>query len=172
MHLRYAAVAAAIFIAAPATYACAQEAPVPLDPQTAVISAATNPVKHVLIATYLDEGDVNAALKTAKTVYTFGNVITFTCTAACTLEFNVMAQIGQNKTAKNLWDICATLNLKTDPFVCAFQGTLPVDGSYVIGNYSWSVPLAKGAHTVQPTVYVTSPATLQNYHAAYRVYQP
>jgi hypothetical protein len=84
-----------------------------------------------------------------------------------------MLQMEGNTTKGNLWGICAQVDKVSKNFSCAYQGTLPIDKSYVIGNYAWSVSLTKGAHTAQSTVYVkTGPAILGSYHIAYRLYQP
>jgi hypothetical protein len=153
----------------------AQNVAVPTDAPLDEASAVKAAVKHVLVATYFDEGDADVTLSKPKTTYTFGNVVTVTCTAACTLEVAAIVQMGGNKVANNLWSICADIDDKTDLVFCPYQGTLPTNQSYVIGSYIWSVstPLGKGTHTVQPTAYLeTGPANVVNYHYTYRLYQP
>jgi hypothetical protein len=103
----------------------------------------------------------------------FNAATPFTCKAACTLEVDIMIQIGQNTTTGNLWDICAQVDQSGSKFQCSFQGTLPTDKSYVVGNCAYSVSLKKGRHVVQGTVLTqTGAAALGTYHALYRVYQP
>jgi hypothetical protein len=148
-----AAAALGLFATLPAR---AQDAPTEVGP----VSAGPAPVDHVLKSSFLDQGYINFFMKKGKTSYTFGNVISFTCTAACTLELEVMLQVGGNKTAGNLWDICGYVDKSSTGFTCAYQGALPTDGSDVIGNYAWSVSLSAGTHTAQPEAYVIAPATL------------
>jgi hypothetical protein len=82
-----------------------------------------------------------------------------------------MEQIGGNKTAKNNWDICAAIDKTGTP--CFFQGALPTDSSFVIGNYIWSMSLRAGAHTAQPEVGVEAgAATISSFHITYHIYQP
>jgi hypothetical protein len=136
-------------------------------------SATANPVAHVLRSTFIDEARFPYSLPNGNINYTFAHVTRFTCTAACTLEMAAMVQAGANKTAGNLWSICADIDKQTNLLECPYQGTLPTDQSSVIGNYAWSASLAPGIHKVQPTVFVkTGAAGLNFYHIIYRVYQP
>ncbi len=135
-------------------------------------STSSPPVNHILQQTLIDQGPSGGTIPKAGT-FTFNAVTPFTCKAACTLEVEIMLQIGENTTSGNLWDICAQVDQSGTNFQCSYQGTLPTDKSYVVGNYSYSVSLAKGKHVVQGTVFTkTGPATLGTYHAHYGVYQP
>jgi hypothetical protein len=136
-------------------------------------SAATAPVSHVLVSTFFDQGEADAELSKIKTFYTFGDVTSITCNVACTIEVEEMLEVGENKSAENFWSGCAAIDGKSSDLVCVFQGALPTDTSYVIGNYTWSVSLTKGTHTLQPTAIVeTGPAVVAYYHMTYHVYEP
>jgi hypothetical protein len=129
-------------------------------------------VKHVLKSTLFDGGAIKAGGLPKAGLYFFTKPVSITCTTARTLEVSIMEQLADNKTAKNLWGICADVDGKTDGFPCLFQGTLPTDSSPVIGNYLWSVPLAPGTHTSEPLVFVSASAVIFNFQIAYRIYQP
>jgi hypothetical protein len=129
-------------------------------------------VNHVLKSTLFDGGPVKRGGLPKPGLYFFTKPVSFTCTSACTLEVSIMEQLSGNATAKNLWDICADVDGKTDGFPCLFQGTLPTDSSAVIGNYLWAVPLAAGTHTAQPLAGVSAAAVISNFQIAYRIYQP
>jgi hypothetical protein len=130
-------------------------------------------VKHVLVSTFIDQSTKLFGLPKGNTVYLVGNAIPFTCATSCTLEVDAMVQLGGNTKKGNVWDISAQVDKISKNFSTAFQGTLPIDKSFVIGNYAWSVSLAKGAHTAESTVFIlTGPVALGTFHFAYRVYQP
>jgi hypothetical protein len=111
-------------------------------------------VKHVLVSTFIDQGTNGGGLPKGNTVYAVANAIPFTCATSCTLEVNAMLQMGGNTTKGNLWDTCAEVDKVAKNSSCTFQGTLPIDKSFVVGNYAWSVSLTKGVHTAQSMVYV------------------
>jgi hypothetical protein len=129
-------------------------------------------VNHVLKSTLFDGGQIKAGFLNKAGVFVFANSVSFKCTTACTLEVEIMEEVGNNKTAKNFWDICAEVDGGKTATPCIFQGTLPTDSSFVIGNYLWSVPLPAGAHTAEPEVGVAAPATIANFHITYHIYQP
>jgi hypothetical protein len=129
-------------------------------------------VSHLLKFTLFDGGTVKVGGLPKKNTYTFTKPVSITCTKACTLEVSIMEQVGGNTAASNFWSICADVDGKTDSFLCPFQGTLPTDKSAVVGNYLWSVPLAAGTHTSEPTVFVSGSAVIFNFQIAYRIYQP
>jgi hypothetical protein len=129
-------------------------------------------VNHLLKLTVFDGGPVKLGGLPKAGLFIIAKPVSFICTRACTLEVSIMEQLHGNRTAKNLWSICADIDGKTDGFPCLFQGTLPTDSSPVIGNYLWSVPLAAGTHTSNPLVFVSAPAVISNFQIAYRIYQP
>jgi hypothetical protein len=132
-------------------------------------------VSHVLLSTILlqDTPTPNLKLPKGKTTYNFTSAVFITCPiAVCTLEIEAMVQAGQNKTAGNLWYICANIDGKSISPTCPYQGTLPTNSSFVAGHYAWSTSLKKGMHTLSPVVFVTAPAGLASYHLAYRLYKP
>jgi hypothetical protein len=130
-------------------------------------------VNHVLKTTLLDGGTVKLGGLPKAGLFFVGTPVSFRCTAACTLEVGIMEQVGGNRTPKNFWDICPLVDKKTtNAAPCLFQGALPIDSSFVVGNYLASVPLHAGAHTAQALVGVSAKATITFFQIAYRVYQP
>jgi hypothetical protein len=129
-------------------------------------------VNHVLKSTLFDEETtIKDGFLPKPGLYVFTTPVSFSCTAACTLEVEIMEQMGENKTAKNSWYICVEVD-KTG-ISCPLQGNLPTDSSFVVGNYIWSMSLPAGAHTAQPEVGVEAgPATIESFHITYHVYQP
>jgi hypothetical protein len=129
-------------------------------------------VNHVLKSTLFDEeSTIKKGFLPKPGLYILTTPVSFSCTAACTLEVEIMEQLGGNTTAKNNWDICAAIDKTDTP--CLFQGTLPTDSSFVMGNYIWSMSLPAGAHTAQPLVGVEAgPARIGSFHITYHVYQP
>ncbi|HEY1260117.1 MAG TPA: hypothetical protein VGF34_12800 [Stellaceae bacterium] len=147
----------------------------PVLPETDAGLACCAGLSHVLLSTILlqDSPNPNLKLPKGKTTYNFTSVVFITCpVAVCTLEIEAMVQAGQNKTAGNLWYICADIDDKSISPTCPYQGTLPTNGSFVAGHYAWSTSLKKGMHTVSPNAFVTAPAGLASYHLAYRLYKP
>jgi hypothetical protein len=129
-------------------------------------------VTHVLKATLFDGGLVKIGGLPKAGLYVFTKPVSFSCTAVCTLEVDIMEQVGDNTTPKNLWDVCADLDGKTTEFFCPYQGTLPTDKSFVVGNFIWTVPVKAGAHTAEPLVFVSGAAFINSFQIAYRIYQP
>ena len=138
---------------------------------TAEAAADLTTLNHVLKSTLFDEGNVNGALPKGGT-YVFGNVTPFACPDVCTLEVEAMVQMRGSRAAANVWAICPFVDKSNAAFDCAIQGTLPTGNDFVVGNFAWSVPLAKGIHTAQPGVTVTAPAGIFDYHITYHLYQP
>jgi hypothetical protein len=150
----------------------AQDIAMPAAPQD-VLGPRTAPVKHVLVATYFDQGDANSTLK-SKGNWTFSKGIKIACVTGCTVEFDTMVQVGNNKVAANQWEACAAVN-STTLANCPYQGTLPTNGDYVTGSYIGSITLKKSnnLYLLQPDVYVTSgPVEVANYHVTYRIFKP
>jgi hypothetical protein len=165
--------AAAFALFAAAAPVQAQEIAMPAGPWTGVPAAATPPVEHQLVATYFNQADANSTLP-KKGPWTFNNGISITCATGCTVEFNAMVQVGNNKAASNQWEICGVVNgtLIAD---CPYQGTLPTNTDYVTGNYIGTITLAKSnkPYLLQPGVYVSAgPVEVALYAVTYRVYQP
>jgi hypothetical protein len=163
----FSLIAACVLSSSALAQQTAYQSTIPVEPR-----AASHPVNHILQQTLIDQGPSGGTLPKPGS-YTFNAATPFTCKAACTLEVDIMLQIGQNTTTGNVWDICAQVDQSGSKFQCSFQGTLPTDKSYVVGNYAYSVSLKKGRHVVQGTVLTqTGAAALGAYHALYRVYQP
>jgi hypothetical protein len=136
-------------------------------------SSAAPSVNQVLESTLFDElGGFIITLPKGGFIWIFGNVTSFACTAACTLEVGAMVEVGNNKAAANRWVICPLVDKSSTKLFCPTQGTLPTDQGHVVGNFAWSVLLTKGTHTVQPAVFVAAPAAIFDYHFTYRAYQP
>jgi hypothetical protein len=110
----------------------AQDIAMPAAPQD-VLGPRTAPVKHVLVAMYFDQGMPNPTLK-SKGNWTFTKGII----TGCTVEFDAMVQVENNKVAANQWETCAAVN-GTTLANCPYQGTLPTNGDYVTGSYIGSV---------------------------------
>jgi hypothetical protein len=146
---------------------------VPARAQDAVSVSDAASVSHVLKSTLFDGGNKGGLLQNKGFYFVTTTPASFTCTKACTLEVSIMEQVAGNKTAGNLWAICAEVdNGKKVSFNCPFQGTLPTDKSPVVGNFLGSVPVAAGTHTAQPEVFVSAAAAIISFQIAYRIYQP
>jgi hypothetical protein len=129
------------------------------------------PTKHALYSTWIDTG------------YNFNPLVagfnsldstTVTCAnaAGCTIVFDIMSQAGDNTVSGNRWAIVAYVD-GSSVHGGPYQGTLPVDGSYVMGNYHDSLPVAKGTHTVSFSLYVGAATGLSGaWQATYAVYKP
>jgi len=132
-------------------------------------AASTN---HVLKSTFFDGGAVKLGGLPKPGFYVFTTPVSFSCTAPCILEVEIMEQLGGNKTAKNVWGISAEIDNGKAFTPALNQGALPTDQSFVIGNYSASLSLRAGAHTAEPEVFVSAPAAIANFHITYHIYQP
>jgi hypothetical protein len=136
-------------------------------------SSAAASVNHVLKSTLFDElGGFTITLPKGGFIWIVGNVTSFACTAACTLEVQAMVEMGNNKATANKWVICPLVDKSSTKLFCPTQGTLPTDKAHVVGNFAWSVLLTKRTHTVQPAVFVTAPAAIFDFYFTYRVDQP
>jgi hypothetical protein len=137
-------------------------------------SAADAPADQAGTSSGTLQGDCNCTLRKGPLTYFLPGVsFKFTCTAPCTVEQQAMIEVGRNEVAGNAWAISGQIDGKPDHFTAPFQGTLPVDRSYVTGNFAWSVSVATGTHIVQPTVFITAgPVVVGFYHVAYQVSQP
>lgn len=165
--------AATLALFAAAAPVQAQEIAMPAGPQTDAPAATTPPVKHALVATYFNQGDANSTLP-KQGAWTFNNGISITCAAGCTVEFDAMVQVGNNKATSNRWEICGVVNgtLLAD---CPVQGTLPTNTDYVTGNYIGTITLAKSnkPYLLQPGVdIIAGPVEVAFYAVTYRLYQP
>jgi hypothetical protein len=122
----------------------------------------------------MDQGDIGGGVVSHAGAWIFGNVSSFTCTAACTVEFEEMAQLGGNVAAQNTWAVCPIVDGSNSKFFCAIQGVLPISKNrgFVTGNFDWFVNLGKGTHTAQAGVTVAAAAKIFDYHITYRVCQP
>jgi hypothetical protein len=141
-----------------------------------VRSAATSSISHILRSTLMDQGNIDGGVLSHSGEWIFGNVSSFNCTEACTVEVEEMAELGGNVAAQNTWSVCPEVDKSDRKFNCPIQGVLPIangkNGGFVTGNADWFVSLAKGSHTAQAGVNVAAPAKIFNYHITYRVYQP
>jgi hypothetical protein len=125
----------------------AQEKGMPFHAMVGTAPAPSVETAHPLVATFIDQGDANEILAKGNEVYYFGNLASLTCTANCTVEVDAMVQVGNNTTANNLWDVCEIVDNGqegTNTLPCPYQGTLPTNSSYEVGNYVWSVSLPEG----------------------------
>lgn len=169
MRRTFALFAAAAFSSLALMPVGAQDEVAVADPTADVTSPVAATVSHVLKSTLFDQG-MGPFLLMKSGYWDVGNGTPFSCTAACTVEIEATVAMYGNSSNKNLWAICPVFDNKG--VFCPYQGYVPTDKSPTVGNFVWSVSLKAGAHTAQPTVFVSDPATLGVYHIAYRVYQP
>ena len=134
-------------------------------------AASTN---HVLKGTYNTYGpgpEISAATLTA-----IGPALTVSCpgTGTCTIEADVLAQIGDQGAGGNYIYLCATLDGVGAAYGCRKEsGTTPTDGTYVNMPTSFFFSgVAAGTHSVQMMLYAVDPCVVEYYSSTYRVYTP
>jgi hypothetical protein len=129
-------------------------------------------VNHKLTHTFVDIGAPDASDAAGFTA--IDSPVTITCgnTAGCTIVVTSFAEPGGQSSSGNAWGICTNLDGTIGAGICTFQGVLPSDGSFVSGSFTNVLSVAKGTHTVQAELYLTSAAELAQYSNTYSQYAP
>jgi hypothetical protein len=100
------------------------------------------------------------------------NKVTCANNAGCTIDFGIMMQVGNNSVATNRYAICALVDGNYINPGCPFQGEVPTDGTYLVGNYRGNYKVAKGSHTVSFQAYIDDAAFVEEWQANYTVLKP
>ncbi len=141
-------------------------------PKALVVPATTGPnVPHVLLATYMNQVLNSGISESAGINQTVDGLVTFKCLLPCTLEIEQSVQAGEVYYTGNYWYIGVFMDGSPLPYG-PFQGYLPSDGTWVVGNVNQSISLTPGTHTVQSFVVSYAGLIVEDYHMNYRVYTP
>jgi hypothetical protein len=126
---------------------------------------------HTLLTSYINQGDLAAAVSSG--FQPVDTPVTINCTSAagCTIGAEHWLQVGGQSTAGNLWAICTEVDGGIQ-FLCPYQGYIATDGTYVTGSFNLAVAVSPGTHTVQEIVFTAAGATVGDYHNTYVVYRP
>jgi len=138
-------------------------------------TSATLSTNHVLKETYNTYG--LGATISAATLTAIGPALTVSCpgtTGTCTIEADVLAQVGDSKASGNYIYLCATLDGAGAANGCKKEsGTTPTDGTYVNMPTSFFFSgVATGTHSVQMMIYTVDNCAVYYYSSTYRVYKP
>jgi hypothetical protein len=125
-----------------------------------------------LVRTYADIGAPSASDGSGFTAIDSPVKINCGKAAGCTIVVTSFAEPGGQTSSGDYWGICTNLDGTIGAGICTFQGVVPSDGSFVSGSFTNVLPVARGSHTVQAEVYLTSGATLAQYSNTYSVYLP
>jgi hypothetical protein len=129
-------------------------------------------VNHKLTHTFADIGAPDVSDAAGFTA--IDSPVTITCanTAGCTIVVTSFAEPGGQSASGDLWGICTSLDGTIGEGICTFQGALPSDDTFISGSFTNVLTVAKGTHTVQAELYLSSAAELAQYSNTYSQYAP
>jgi hypothetical protein len=133
-------------------------------------AVATN---HVLKGTYLTYGP--GPIVAAETLTAIGPALTVSCpgTKTCTIEADVLAQVGNSAGSANYVYLCATLDGVGAAYGCQQGSGMTVINTYVnLPTSFFFSGVAAGTHSVQMMIYAVNAFEVAYYSSTYRVYTP
>jgi hypothetical protein len=126
--------------------------------------------RQTLNGTVIDYGDLGTTFGTG---YTLVDQSSIKCTKACTIVIDANEQVGDAGVAGNWFGVCPQVDGNFSEYGCPYAGEVPSDYSFIYARARQTFAVAKGTHTVQVYLYLSSAsADSLSFDIQYQVYTP